>query len=165
MNWRSFFQHLMWIAFATASGVVVIQGGDRLLGVTLEYFWGIRTFSLAWIADLILVPIAAGITVSCIYGLGGKIIAHLPPLIARVMSYLAISKGYHLLPPDASLLPIGFWGFILIVTVEAGAAGGVIGEIIFKRIYGRTPRHLIYKNRNRKDKDAAATGAVSGPEK
>ena len=160
MKLRYTMQDFMWAAFAVITGVVVIQTGDYLLGVKLEYYWGIPTFGFAWIADLIVVPIAAGITVSFIYGLGGKILAHFPPLLARLISYLAITDGFAPLPPDVNLLPLGFWGFIVIFAIEAGAAGGVIGEIIFKRIYGRTARHLIYKARP-ETKD----GAVPGSEK
>lgn len=150
-------QDVVWAAFAVMTGVVVITGGDRLLGIRLEYFWGISTFNPLWIADLILVPIAAGITVSFIYGLGGKILAHFPPLIARLLSYAEVTN-LNALPHDASLLPMGYWGFIVVVVIEAGAAGGVLGEIMFKKIYGRTPKHLLYK-----DKKTHHDGATNSP--
>lgn len=146
MNQYSRLQDVVWAIFAVMTGVVIIQAGDHLLGVKLEYFWGIPTFNLIWITALIIVPIVAGIAVSFIYGLGGKILAHFPPLIARLLSYWEIVQN-DTLPPGASLLPMGYWGFIVVVAIEAGAAGGVVGEIIFKKIYGRSPRHVIYKDK------------------
>lgn len=157
------FQDLVWAVFAVMTGVVVIHAGDHLLGVRLEYFWGISTFSLYWIADLILVPIAAGITVSFIYGLGGKILAHFPPLIARLLSYAEVTN-LDVLPHNASLLPMGYWGFIVVVVIEAGAAGGVLGEIMFKKIYGRTPKHLLYRDKKSRH-DAATNSPVPGSKK
>lgn len=156
-------QDVVWAIFAVTTGVVVINAGDRLLGVRLEYFWGISTFSLQWIADLILVPIAAGIAVSFIYGLGGKILAHFPPLIARLLSY-AEATHLNILPHDASLLPMGYWGFVVVVVIEAGAAGGVLGEVIFKKIYGRTPKHLLYKDKD-SSRDAATNSPMTGSKK
>jgi hypothetical protein len=157
------FQDFVWAAFAVMTGVLVITAGDRLLGVRLEYFLGIRTFSPLWIADLILVPIAGGIAVSFIYGLGGKVLAHFPPLIARLLSYAEITHANGL-PTDASLLPLGYWGFIVVVVIEAGAAGGVLGEIMFKKIYGRTPKHLIYRS-GKSEQEPASNNPVPGSKK
>jgi len=42
-------------------------------------------------------------------------------------------------------LPIGYWVLIVIVSVEAAAAGGLIGEFVIKKTYGRRPKHLIHK--------------------
>jgi hypothetical protein len=33
--------------------------------------------------------------------------------------------------------------------VESAAFGGVIGEILVKRTYGRIPRHLLYRDKTR----------------
>ena len=34
-------------------------------------------------------------------------------------------------------MPIGWWGFFVILTIESAAIGGVIGEVMIKRTYGR----------------------------
>ncbi len=156
-------QGAVWAIFAVFTGVVVINAGDRLLGIRLEYFSGISTFNPLWIADLTLVPIAAGIAVSFIFGLGGKILAHFPPLIARLLSYAELTN-LDVLPHNVSLLPMGYWGFIVVVVIEAGAIGGVLGEIMFKKIYGRTPKHLLYRDRKSRH-DGATNSPVPGSKK
>ena len=97
--------------------------------------------------DLILVPIIAGFVVTFIYGLGGKIVAHFPPLIAKCYLYFTINPD--MIPQGAEIIPVGFWILIVIVAVEAGAAGGLIGEIVIKKIYGRRPKHLVHKRYRR----------------
>src|SRR3569832_1848535 len=58
-------------AVAVLVGAGIVYLGDKLLGVTLERFYGVETFTLFWVADLFLVPFIAGIVVSLIFGLGG----------------------------------------------------------------------------------------------
>jgi len=134
---------LLWSSIAITAGVFVILFLDRMLGVQLEFFRGMQTFSATWIFGLIIVPIISGFVVSLVYGLGGKIIAHFPPLIAKSYIYFNITPEQ--IPPGAEVIPIGFWILIVIVVVEAGAAGGLIGEILIKRTYGRRPKHLVHK--------------------
>jgi len=141
-------QTLMWVSIATAAGVAVILLGDRLLGVRLEVFHGMSTYSPAWLLDLIVVPLIAGFVVSLIYGLGGKMVAHLPALIAKVYAYYTLTPD--MVPEGAALVPIGFWILLVIVVVEACAAGGVIGEIVVKKTYGRRPRHEVHKRYRQK---------------
>ncbi len=124
-------------AVAISAGAAVIVLGDYLLGVKLELFNGIGTFSPIWVVDLFVVPIIAGIVVSMIYGLGGKILAHASPLIVRVVSYVQLN-GVDTLPDGATILPLGFWALVIIVAIEFSALGGFVGEIIVKRTYGRT---------------------------
>jgi hypothetical protein len=118
---------------------------DRILGVKIEAFTGgIGYFSPSWVLDLFLVPFLAGAIVSLIYGFGGKWLSWVPPLIVRCISYIGI--GYHLTPiaPGSSLMPVGWWGFYVILAMEAAAAGGVIGEVVIKRTYGRSaPKKVI----------------------
>jgi len=112
---------------------------DRLLGVSIEAFTGgIGYFSPAWVLDMFLVPFLAGIIVSLIFGFGGKWLAHVPPIIVRGLSYFGIA--YHLTPmaPGSSLMPLGWWGFYLILAIESSVFGGVIGEVMIKRTYGRS---------------------------
>jgi len=163
MTWQSIkgrLLDLVWASLAIAAGVGVIRLGDYLLGVRLEYFWGIATFSWAWLADMFLVPAVGGIVVSFVYGLGGKTLAYFPAPIARIISYYEVVH-YHLVPAQASVLPIGFWGFVVIMVLESAIIGGVVGEIMFKKIYGRTPKHLQHLIRKTKDRRKAA--ATQGP--
>jgi hypothetical protein len=111
--------------------------GDRLLGVRVELFYGLSTFSLSWIADVFLVPFAVGMVVAWVFGFGAWWLSYFPPLIVRIISYAEI---YYLssVPEDATLLRLGFWGFVVILAMESAGIGGVIGEVLIKRVYGRT---------------------------
>lgn len=140
---RDYSVSLFWATLSIAAGVAVIVVLDSLLGVELEFFKGMQTFDGIWILGLIVIPIISGFVVSMIYGLGGKIIAHFPPLIVK--SYIYFNLTPETIPIAAEVLPLGFWVLIVIVVVEAGAAGGLIGEIMIKRTYGRRPKHMIHK--------------------
>lgn len=142
------------VAVLVGAGIVYL--GDRLLGVTLERFYGVQTFSLFWVADLFLVPFIAGIVVSLIYGLGGKMLAHLCPVIVRVISYYEL-HGINSFADGGILLPIPYWLLVVVVSAEFAAFGGVVGEIMIKKTYGRTAKHLLHKKYQKPampDKDA-----------
>jgi hypothetical protein len=121
--------------------------GDRLLGVRIELFWGLDTFSFLWFLDVFILPFVVGTAVGMVYGLGGKILCYFPPLLVRIYSYFEV---LHItgVPEGASLLPLGWWGFFVILCIEASAVGGVVGELLIKRTYGRLPRHLVYKQKS-----------------
>ena len=138
-----FMPALMAIVAITA-GALVNYAGDRLLGIRLELFWGVSTFSPLWSLDLFVVPFIAGMVVSMIYGLGGKLLCYFAPILVRGISYIQMAN-YEGLPDGVTLLPLGYWVLILIVAVEAAAFGGVFGEILIKKVYGRQPKHLLYK--------------------
>lgn len=129
---------------AIAAGALINYAGDRLLGVRLELFWGVSTFSPLWVVDLFVVPFIAGFAVSMIYGLGGKLLCYFAPIIVRGVSYIQMAN-YPDLPEGVVLLPLGYWVLVLIVAIEAAAFGGVFGEIMIKKVYGRRPKHLVYK--------------------
>ncbi len=142
-------QRLMDMGVATIAvscGALVIYVGDTLLGVKLELFYGIATFHPLWIVDLFFVPFLGGIVVSLIYGLGGKILAHFSPLIVRVISYYQLHLEGP--PPGSDLLPLGYWLLVVIVAAEFAAIGGVVGEVVVKRTYGREGQ--LHKRRRRK---------------
>ena len=140
--------------FAIGVGALVNYAGDRLLGVRLELFWGVSTFSLIWAADLFIVPFFAGLSVSMIYGLGGKLLCYFSPIIVRGISYIQMSY-YTEMPEGVVVLPFFYWILILIVAIEAAAIGGVFGEILVKKTYGRRPKHLLYK----RSSDGGAPGS------
>ncbi len=127
-------------------GCALNHFGDRLLGVQIELFRGLETFSFLWIVDVFVLPFVVGIVVAAIFGLGGKWLCYFPPLIVRLLSYAAISHATHL-PEGASVLPLGWWGFFVILVMEAAAFGGIAGEIMVKGTYGRRPAELLYKAR------------------
>jgi len=129
---------------AIAVGAVINYAGDRLLGIRLELFWGVATFSPLWVVDLFLIPFAAGFSVSMVYGLGGKLLCYFSPIIVRGVSYIQM-YNYPNLPEGVMLLPFWYWILVLIVAIEAAAFGGAFGEIMVKKTYGRRPKHLVYK--------------------
>ena len=124
-------------------GCAINYFGDRLLGIKIELFYGIQTFNFLWILDMFALPFVVGVVVAVIFGLGGKWLCYFPPLIVRAFSYYEILHGT--VPHGMSLLPMGWWGFFVILVIEASAFGGVMGEIWVKGTYGRSPRQMVYK--------------------
>lgn len=126
-----------WFPFfiAMTVGCLVNFFGDWLIGVRIELFWGLETFNFLWFLQLFIWPVVVGISVSYIYGLGGKWIAILPPLIVRYVAYYQTASADSL-PPGAELMPLGWWGFFVILAMETSMIGGILGEIMNKRIYG-----------------------------
>ena len=112
--------------------------GDRLLGVKIELFSGLGTFSFAWILDIFFVPFIVGIVVSWIFGAGGKWLCYLPPLIVRCISYAQILYITGT-PHGSTLNPLGWWGLYVILAVESASIGGILGEVMVKGTYGRSP--------------------------
>ena len=130
--------------FAILAGCAANYFGDRLLGIMIELFHGIQTFSLMWIIDMFALPFFVGVLVSVIFGLGGKWLCYFPPVIVRAFSYYEILHVTGT-PHGTSLMPMGWWGFFVILVIESSAFGGVMGEIWVKGTYGRSPRQMIYK--------------------
>jgi hypothetical protein len=120
-------------------GMSMIHFGDRLLGVKIELFSGLSTFSFAWILDVFFVPFLVGLAVSWIYGLGGKWLCYFPPIIVRCLSYAEI---YYVsgTPHGTNLNPLGWWSLYVILSVESAVIGGVMGEVMKKGIYGRSKK-------------------------
>ena len=129
---------------ALAAGCAVIYLGDRLLGINIELFWGLETFNGLWFADVFVVPLLGGLVVGMIFGLGGKWLCYFPPLLVRLFSYYNFMYLTSI-PDGASLMPMGWWGFFVILAIESAAFGGVAGEIVIKKTYGRLPPEMVYK--------------------
>jgi hypothetical protein len=138
-------QRLWSAALAVMVGCLVNYVGDKLLGVRIELFWGLQTFNFIWFVQLFILPIFVGISVSFIAGLGGKWLCYLPPLIVRFIAYYE-TKYLIGVPDGASLMPMGWWAFFVILAVESAVIGGVAGEIMIKRVYGRTSKADAKKN-------------------
>lgn len=124
-------------AAALMIGCAVNYFGDRLLGITMEYFYGLATFSGLWMADVFLVPFLSGLATASVFGMGGKWLCYFPPLFVRVLSYARISYT-HDIPPDHVLIPMGWWGFFVILAIEAAAFGGIFGEVWLRKLYTRS---------------------------
>jgi hypothetical protein len=126
-------------AAALLIGCALNHFGDRLLGVKLELFRGLLGFDGPWILDVFALPFLVGVVVAAIFGLGGKWLCYFPPLIVRIVSYFEVLYVSGV-PAGTSLIPLGWWGFFVILVVEASAIGGVVGEIVMKNTYGRQPK-------------------------
>lgn len=122
---------------ALTVGCLVNYFGDMLLGIRLELYYGLSTFNFIWFLQLFILPILVGLSVSAIFGLGGKWLCYFPPVIVRVAAYY--DTQYRLgIPDNTDLMPFGWYIFFIILAVESAAIGGVFGEILVKRVYGRT---------------------------
>lgn len=137
-------QGCFWLTVSIGAGCIVIAIGDYLIGVRLELFYGIKTFSPLWVITMTIVPLLGGIVVSLIYGLGGKMMSYFPALIVHGLEYW--DSATSTLEPGVELLPLGYWGFIVIVAIECAAVGGVLGEVWVKKTYGRVPPEILYKD-------------------
>jgi len=122
---------------AVLIGMSLNHFGDRLLGIKIELFSGLATFSFAWALDVFLVPFLVGLVVAWIFGMGSKWLSFFPPLIVRCLSYAEIL--YHSGTPHGSILnPLGWWGFFVILAMESAGIGGIVGEVMIKNVYGRS---------------------------
>ncbi|MGB8410878.1 MAG: hypothetical protein WCE58_13345 [Gallionella sp.] len=122
-------------------GMALNHLGDRLLGVKIELFSGLSTFSFAWILDVFFVPFLVGLVVAWIFGMGGKWLCYFPPLIVRSLSYaeiLYVSGAPH----GSSLNPMGWWGLYVILAMESAGIGGIVGEVMIKKVYGRSAKNM-----------------------
>jgi hypothetical protein len=122
---------------ALVAGVILNLLGDRLLGVQIEIFSGLSTFSFAWMLDVFFLPFLVGLLVAWIFGRGAKWLSYFPPLIVRCISYAQILyiSG---VPHGSNLNPLGWWGFYVILAMESAGIGGILGETLIKNIYGRS---------------------------
>jgi len=122
-------------------GMSLNHFGDRLLGVKIELFSGLATFSFAWTLDVFFVPFLVGLVVSWIFGMGGKWLCYFPPLIVRSLSYAEILYVSGT-PHGSNLNPIGWWGLFVILAMESAGIGGIIGEVMIKKVYGRSNKNI-----------------------
>ncbi len=130
-------QKLLSGILALVVGVILNYLGDKLLGVKIEIFYGLSTFSFAWMIDVFLLPFGIGLLVAWIFGRGAKWLSYFPPLIVRCISYAEIVYITGV-PHGANLNPLGWWGFYVVLAMESAGIGGILGEVIIKNIYGRS---------------------------
>ena len=130
---------------ALMAGCFVNYVGDKLLGVKMELFSGLSTFSFAWIVDVFVLPFFVGLLVAWIFGMGAKWLCYFPPLFVRCFSYAQIL--YFTGVPHGSILnPMGWWGLYVILAMESAAIGGILGEVMIKNVYGRSPKVVASSN-------------------
>lgn len=146
-------QRLLTGIVALLAGVALNHIGDRLLGIKLELFTGLSTFSFAWALDIFVVPFFVGLLVSWIFGLGGKWLCYFPPLIVRCISYAEILYVTGT-PHGSTLNPLGWWGFYVILAMEAAGIGGIVGEVMIKGVYGRSDKTLHVGQRSVTEKES-----------
>lgn len=127
---------------AVLIGMALNHLGDRLLGVKIELFSGLSTFSFAWILDIFFVPFLVGLVVAWIFGMGGKWLCYLPPLIVRSLTYAEILYVSGT-PHGSSLNPMGWWGLYVILAMESAGIGGILGEVMIKKVYGRSAKSKL----------------------
>jgi len=117
-------------AIAVLAGSAVIVVGDLLLGVQIEFFYGMATFTFPWILDVFLVPFISGIVVALVYWeRGGKWLAFIPPILVRMLNcfYLYLSNDQWN-EDFFYLLHLHYWGPVVILAAEAANLGGFLGE-------------------------------------
>lgn len=156
-------QELTWGLIAIISGAAVCYIGLHiLLKVRLDVFYGVQTFNYRWVMGLFLVPFVGGILVSLVYGLGGKIAAHFSPILVLVPDYLGVKDA--LLPEGVSVLPFGFWFLILIVAMEFSALGGIVGEVLVRKTYGRSPKYMLHKKHQQPEISLVEVNHIDRPD-
>lgn len=142
---------------AVTLAAVLNHVGDRLLGVNIEVFTGgIGYFSPAWVVDVFFLPAFAGLALGLLYGKGSKWLCYLPPLLVRAINYYEVAEITGV-PQGAALIPLGWWGFFVILVMEAAFIGAILGEVLVKKTYGRREHHLVYKDKSTPDQPAPDT--------
>ena len=147
---------------AILAGCLVNYAGDRLLGVRLEWVPlndPLAIFNPLWAVQIFIIPIFVGLATTAVFGLGGKWLCYFPPAIVRTIAYME-SEYLLELPAGMSLMPFGWWLFFVILAVECAAIGGVFGEAMIKRIYGRTSpeeAEKLYIKPEKNNKNEAAS--------
>lgn len=117
---------------AVLAGMAVIFLGDALLGVRLEVFSGIATFTPIWVLDVFLVPFISGMAVSRIVrSRNGKWLACLPPFFVRCLTYSYLYLYvYHDGKDFFYHLNLYYWGPMVILVVEFANLGGILGDVL-----------------------------------
>jgi hypothetical protein len=124
---------------AVIMAAVFTHFAERLLGVRVEIFsGGIGYFSFAWVLVMFVIPFIAGMIVTGVYGYGGKWLSLIAPVIVRCISYYE-SSHWLVIMPGEHLIPLGWWGFFVILTLDMALVGGFIGELSIRKVYSRAP--------------------------
>jgi hypothetical protein len=123
-------------AVAVSAGMATNFLGDWLLGVRLELFQGMATFTLRWMLDVFLVNFIVGLVVARLYGRHAKWLAIVPPLLVRSISYGYLYFVENPVGDFFLLLHLHYWGPTVILAVECANIGGILGEVLMG-VYSR----------------------------
>ncbi len=128
-------------------GIALNYLGDRLLGVRIETFSGISTFTFPWMLDVFFVPFVVGLAVAWIFGKHAKWLACLPPLFLRGFFYVYVTlfDNPHPYVDFFFEIPLGYWGLCVILAVESANIGAILGEVMMGT-YGRKDEQVVEKN-------------------
>ena len=124
---------------AVAAGMATNFLGDWILGVRLEIFQGMATFTPRWMLDVFLVNFIVGLVVARFYGRHAKWLAIVPPFLVRCISYTYL---YFIENPVGDFffqLHLHYWGPTVILAVECANIGGILGEVLMG-VYSRKGR-------------------------
>ena len=99
------------------------------------------------------VPFLVGLLVAWIFGRGAKWLCYFPPLFVRGISYAEILYITGT-PHGSNLNPMGWWGFYVILAMEAAGIGVIIGEVLIKNVYGRSSKHTPADKQSVAEKEA-----------
>lgn len=117
-------------AVAVGAGIGVNILGDWLLGVRIEVFQGMATFTPAWMADVFLINFLVGLVVARFYGRHAKWLAIVPPLMVRCLSYSYLYFVENHTGDFFLQLHLHYWGPTVILAVECANIGGILGEVL-----------------------------------
>lgn len=124
---------------AVLAAMALNLAGDWALGVKIEVFRGIETFTPSWVADVFVVPFLTGLLVAKIFGKHAKWLACLPPLLVRFPSYLYLYYLDH--SHDFFFnFHLHYWGLCVILAVESANFGAILGEVLVG-VYGKNSMH------------------------
>lgn len=121
---------------AVLAAAALIAAGDWALGVRIEIFRGMNTFTPQWMLDVFVVNFLSGLLVARIYGKHAKWLAIVPPLIVRSLSYAYL---YYVQSHNGDFflqLHLHYWGPTVILAVECANFGGIVGEVM-RGVYHR----------------------------
>jgi hypothetical protein len=113
--------------------------GDWVLGVRLEIFQGMATFTPRWMLDVFLVNFVVGLVVARFYGRHAKWLAIVPPFLVRCISYAYLYFVENPVGDFFFQLHLHYWGPTVILAVECANIGGILGEVLMG-VYSRKGR-------------------------
>jgi hypothetical protein len=133
-------------------GIAAGSLAERLLeaasGTRLEYYQGLATFDWRWLLGISLWPLAGGAVCGFVIGRYGKWWAPAAAFLLRLLLWTqaqAAGAGLAATPvagsrPALAVVPLGIWGFELLLCVDAAWVGGFLGERARRR--PRTPTRM-----------------------
>jgi hypothetical protein len=115
--------------------------GDWMLGVRIEVFQGMATFTPRWVVDVFVVNFIVGLVVARIFGRHAKWLAIVPPFLVRCTSYAYLYFLENHYGDFFLQLHLFYWGPTVILAVECANIGGILGEVVMG-VYSRTGRYV-----------------------